>query len=414
MVVHLAANRTDATVMSIPRDTITTVPACTDPTNGHVYPAEVGVQITSSPQNGGPGCTVATVHALTGIIDHFVMVDFSGVVNMSDAVGGVRVCVDNNVYDTYSGLKLSKGSHTLKGLAALEFVRSRHAFGNGSDIGREAAQHVFLSALIRKLKSANTLTNPVALYALANAATKALTVDNALAGVSKLIALAGQLNDVPANRITFITMPNMPNPVNPNRISPAPGAQAVFQSIVNDQALSAGPPAGAPTTGTTGPPTPPPPPDPTTVQVAVENASRYPGRAAALTAYLTLHSYRATNGGNAPAAATGLTYPPAARAAAEALAAALHLPSTALSATGSGATLVLRIGADWPTGTTFPNTDAPTATANPGPVTPPPGTSTLNAAAPSTCVAVSTQDTTQYGSPIRAHAVNGQKPDSAP
>ena len=118
MVVHLSADRSNATVMSIPRDTIVNVPQCTGPSH-HVYPALQGVQITSSLQDGGPGCTVATVHALTGItIDHFVMIDFSGVVNMSDDVGGVPVCVSANVSDPYSHLRLTS-THVI-GLQALE------------------------------------------------------------------------------------------------------------------------------------------------------------------------------------------------------------------------------------------------------------------------------------------------------
>jgi LCP family protein required for cell wall assembly len=324
MLVHLAANRTNATVMSIPRDTITDVPRCTDPTTGHVYPAADQVQINSSLQHGGPGCTVAAVHALTGItIDHFAMIDFSGVVNMSDAVGGVSVCVDHNVYDTYSGLKLSQGTHTLTGQAALEFLRTRHGFGNGGDVGREAAQHVFLSALITKLKSGNTLANPVALYGLAKAATKALTVDDGLAGISHLVALAGQLNDVPANRITFITMPNIPYPTNPNWLSPGPDAPAVFQDIIDDRSFAGGTPAPAHPSATHAPTTgAPAAADLASVPVAVEN------------------------GGTGPATA------PAANA--------------------------------------------------------------LNAAAAPGCVTVSTQDTTQFGTPMQAYALNPQIPNSAP
>ena len=134
MVVHVSADRSNATVMSIPRDTMTNVPACKDPDSSQSTAGYYG-QINSALQYG-PACQVKTIHQLTGIaIDHFVMLDFSGVVKMSDAVGGVSVCVSDNVYDTYSHLKLAKGTHTLKGDAALEFVRSRHGFGDGSDLG---------------------------------------------------------------------------------------------------------------------------------------------------------------------------------------------------------------------------------------------------------------------------------------
>ncbi|WP_280668725.1 MULTISPECIES: LCP family protein [unclassified Kitasatospora] len=331
MLVHLSAGRTSATVMSIPRDTVVDIPQCTDPKTGHVYPAVSRALITSSLQNGGPGCTVAAVHALTGIpVDHFALVDFSGVVSMSDTIGGVSVCVDNNIYDPYSQLKLAKGTHSLKGLAALEFLRTRHGFGDGGDLGREAAQHVFLSSLVQKLKSANTLTNPIDLYDLADAATKALTVDDGLGGITNLVALASQLNDVLTAGITFTTMPTLVDPGNADWLVPTPAAQAVFRAIAADQAL----------------------PD--------DTASATP-QAAAM-------SPTADAGGAPP----------------------------------SGAQLLMRLMAP----------AAPAAPMALAAQTPP--ARTLNAAAAPGCVAVGTQDTTPFGSPIAAYALNPQIPDSAP
>ena len=152
MVLHIAADRSHATALSIPRDTVTDLPACRT-ARGGVAAAHRGP--VNSTLRYGPGCTVAAVHTLTRIpIDHFVMADFSGVVRMSDAVGGVPVCVDRDVYDPYSHLKLARGRHTLRGVPALEWLRSRHAFGDGSDVGRTAAQHLFLSALARRLRTA--------------------------------------------------------------------------------------------------------------------------------------------------------------------------------------------------------------------------------------------------------------------
>ncbi|WP_436850210.1 LCP family protein, partial [Streptomyces monashensis] len=90
MVLHISADRSNATVMSIPRDTMTKVPACQDPGSGQSTPGYYG-QINSA-LTYGPACQVATIHQLTGIpIDHFVKLDFSGVVKMSDAIGGVSV-----------------------------------------------------------------------------------------------------------------------------------------------------------------------------------------------------------------------------------------------------------------------------------------------------------------------------------
>jgi len=249
MVVHLSADRTNATVMSIPRDTIVNIPECTG-SSGYVYAAEQAVQITSSLQDGGPGCTVAAVHALTGItIDHFVMIDFVGVVNMADDVGGVPVCVSADVFDPDSHLRLTKGTHVIAGLQALEFLRTRHGFLYGGDLYRTQAQHMYLSALIRKMKSTTTLTNPVTLYRLANDATKAITVDPGLDGIPKLIGLTRDLNKVPTTRITFVTMPTVPYPGNPAAwLSPAmPAAQQLFNDMTTDTPLTHGDSAVRPT-----------------------------------------------------------------------------------------------------------------------------------------------------------------------
>jgi LCP family protein required for cell wall assembly len=417
MLVHLSANRTNATVMSIPRDTMTDLPECKDVNTGHVYPEVQHGQINSTLSTGGPTCTAKAIHQLTGApIDHFVMIDFGGVVSMSDAIGGVHVCVDNDVYDPESQLKLAKGSqHTLKGLAALEFLRTRHGFGDGSDnVGRLAAQHVFLSSLVQQLKSANTLSNPLTLLSLAKAATKALVVDDSLSTTPALIALAGQLDDVPIDRITFVTMPNVPDPQNPQaRVIPAPGAQAVFQAIANDQSLSGAPAPAQPTAAATATPTVTV--DPSTAHVTVENGSGYNGRASAITTSLQTKGYTLVrDGGNGPrTATTRLTFEPAEQAAAQTVAAALGLPDSDLSATGTSSSLVLDVGADWPSGTTLQATAAAPAT---GPVTPPTSANAVNAAAEPGCVHVSTQDTLdapfQGMTPIQAYARHPEIPDS--
>lgn len=238
MLVHISADRTNASIMSIPRDTVVDIPECKDPATGQ--PVAAHQERINSTLQYGPSCTLQTVHDLTGVpIDHFAVIDFAGVVTMSDAVGGVNACVDDNVYDTYSHLKLAKGSHTLKGKSALEFLRTRHGFGDGGDIGRTVAQHLFLSSMLRQMESASTLANPVRLYALANAATKAVTVDDGLGDIGKLTGLAKELNKVPSKRITFTTMPTVANPQNINEVVPATNAAALFTKIKSDTSLSA-------------------------------------------------------------------------------------------------------------------------------------------------------------------------------
>lgn len=258
MLLHVSADRKHAEVVSIPRDTITDIPDCTGP-DGNVVKARR--DRVNSALTAGPECSVRTVSALTGItIPHVAVVDFAGVITLTNALGGVPVCVSDDVYDPYSHLKLSKGEHQVQGASALAFLRTRHSFGDGSDIGRSRAQHLFMNSLIRSLRSAGTLSDPVKLYNVADAATKALTVDKGLAGVSSIKDLYNQLNKVPSNDIAFSTMPNVPDPSNPNVVLPAPRAAALFERLRNDTWPTATPkslPSGGPISSSTSTPAAP-------------------------------------------------------------------------------------------------------------------------------------------------------------
>ncbi|MEY9841042.1 LCP family protein [Streptacidiphilus sp. EB103A] len=424
MVVHISADRSSATVMSIPRDLETALPACTDSANN----TSVGTRtdMINSALNYGPSCQVAAVHQLTGIpIDHFVKLTFSGVVTMSDAVGGVNLCVSNNIYDPDSHLKLAKGAHTLKGVAALEFVRTRHGFGDGSDLGRTYAQHLFLSSMISKMKSAGTLTDPVAVLNLANAATKALTVDTGLGSVVKLTSLALDLSKVPTSRITFTTMQTQPDPTNSARVVIAPGAQTLFDTIANDQSLTAGASTSTSTASSTAgasasaAATTAAAVDTGSVAVKVENGTGITGRAGAVANSLISKGYSKQTSavtGNA-ATSTTLTYPAGKSAEAQAVAKTLGLKSSALKQ-GSGSGIVLTIGTDWKSGVTFPGSTTTPSTAN--------TKAALNNAHAQTandtkgCAQVSTYNDVVtlpgYGSmsPSRAYALSPTVADSAP
>ncbi|MGW0846377.1 LCP family protein [Streptomyces sp. NPDC002787] len=213
MLLHLSADRTNMSVVSMPRDTLLDIPKCTDPDSGEVYQASTSAMTNDSLRRGGPGCTVATWQELTGIrIDHFMMVDFAGVVSMADAIGGVPVCVTDNIYSHTStgkgsGLKLEKGTTYIKGKQALQWLRTRYGFEDGSDIARAKAQHQYMNAMVRELRENATITNPNKLRNLAEEATKALTVDEGLGTVTELYDLSTELRKVEPARITMTTMP---------------------------------------------------------------------------------------------------------------------------------------------------------------------------------------------------------------
>ncbi|MEU8714937.1 LCP family protein [Streptomyces sp. NPDC048663] len=410
MVVHISADRSNATVMSIPRDTMVNVPACKDTKSGQATSGYYG-QVNSALEYG-PACQVDTVHQLTGItIDHFVKLDFSGVVKMSDAVGGVGVCVSSDVYDTYSHLKLSKGAHTLKGEAALEFVRSRHGFGDGSDLGRTVSQHIFLSAMMRNFKSAGTLTDPTAVYKLADAATKALTVDDGLGSVKKLISLAADVNKVPTKRMTFTTMQTAPDPNNSNRVVVGAGAKDLFATMANDQSLTTSSGKKSSAAGATEKPKPTATVPAAQIAVTVENGTDITGRASAIASSLISQGFSSgTTTANAPSSAstTTVSYGSGDKAEAQTVAKALDVPSSHVKQ-GSGTGVTLVIGSDWTTGTSYPAKSGDTKAA----------VSNANASTADdskTCAKVSPYKTVSLNgvpmTPAQAYAAAKGKPDS--
>ena len=142
--------------------------------------------INAAMAEAGIGCAVDTVNKLTGLeIDHFMMADFNAVKELSNAVGGVEVCISDAVYDPDSQLRLPKGTSTVQGEQALAFLRTRHAFADGGDLGRIKAQQGFLSSLTRKIKDDGTLSNPAKMLEIADVVTQNLTVDDGLASVRR-------------------------------------------------------------------------------------------------------------------------------------------------------------------------------------------------------------------------------------
>lgn len=219
---HVSKDRTNATALSIPRDLIANIPSCPtkqpDGSTKTIAPTK-GTRFNNSLGQEGrdAGCTMRTVKELTGIeVDHFMMADFNAVKTLSSAVGGVPVCLDKAVNDKEgSQLNLGPGEHRLEGEQALAFVRTRHGFGNNSDLDRIRMQQQFLGSMMREMKSKETLTSPKKFLSLAEAATKSLSVDSGIGSIAKLTDLAGELKNIDMKNITFTTMPVLDNPAEP-------------------------------------------------------------------------------------------------------------------------------------------------------------------------------------------------------
>ncbi|BDP99719.1 transcriptional regulator [Aquiluna sp. KACHI24] len=208
ILIHVTADRSNAVAISFPRDLMVPQPECRNPDGGDPYPAKDLVQINATMNSGGPACTLQTIQALTGIkIPYLAMIDFKGVIAMSEVVGGVTVCVSEDISDDKTQLYLEAGEHTLEGQSALAFLRTRYGVGDGSDLSRISNQQVFLSALVRKLKSENVLTNPFQMFRIGTAALENMQLSNSLTNIGVMLGLAREVNDVDLDMITFIKLP---------------------------------------------------------------------------------------------------------------------------------------------------------------------------------------------------------------
>lgn len=215
MLVHISADRTRVEVVSIPRDTLVDIPACTMP-DGSTTEPQYDAMFNSAFQTGADGgdlgsaaaCTIRTVEQLTGIyVDDFVVVDFAGFMNVIDALGGVAMYIPEDIDDHMSGLQLEQGCRLLDGQEALGFARARKTVGDGSDISRIGRQQDLVFAVMQEALSSNLLSSPTRLYQFLDTATQTLTTGNRVGDVSALAGLGMSLAAIRTENITLVTMP---------------------------------------------------------------------------------------------------------------------------------------------------------------------------------------------------------------
>ncbi|MFI2634868.1 LCP family protein [Streptomyces collinus] len=247
LVLHVSKDRTNATVLSIPRDLITDIPDCpTTQEDGSekVIPGQQRTRFNNSlgQEDRTPSCTMRAITELTGLkMDHFMVADFNAVKTLTSAVGGVDVCLAKDIKDPDSKLDLPKGEHTIEGEEALAFVRTRHSVGFGGDLSRIELQQQFLGSMLRKLKSNDTLTSPSKMVKLAEAGTKALTVDSQISTIKKLADLGAELGKFDTKNLTFATVPVVDNPaekVKATVVLKEPQAQQLFAMVRDDVSLT--------------------------------------------------------------------------------------------------------------------------------------------------------------------------------
>ncbi|MFB7360310.1 LCP family protein [Streptomyces gardneri] len=375
MLLHVSADRENASLISIPRDTVVKIPECKDE-NGTSYAATTNRPINESLQRGGPGCTLTTWESLTGVyIDHWLMVDFVGVVAMADEVGGVPVCVKTGVHDKStrlvkggSGLKLPQGTTEVQGVQALQWLRTRHAFG--SDQNRAKAQHMYMNGMMKKLQEQNAWTDTGRLTGLAETATRSLKVSQDLDTVKKLFDLSMQLKNVKIDRLTTATVPTDPYPQRPKEwLQLRPSAADKMWSMLRDDVAydkngdKSGAKAKPKATASPKPKTPAEAPG--SFAVTVVNGTdgndepAVEGRAGDMAEALQGKGFTQADASRDGGARkdTVVTYPKAdadqGKANALSVAKALGLPDSAVRADAEAKGITLVVGADWREGTTY-------------------------------------------------------------
>lgn len=235
ILLHLSADRQRAYGVSLPRDAMVKRPSCRTK-GGSIDPGGLSM-FNEAYAVGGPACTIKTVESLTRVpIDHFVVIDFKGFRKMVDALGGVEVCVPEEVDDDIGRIYLPAGTYTVKGQRALDYVRVRHDIGaENGDIGRMKRQQVFLASMSNKAVSAGTLANPVRLYKFLNEATKSLTTDPGLASLRELVILGQSFQGIGLDNIQFLSVPFELYPPDPNRLQWKPSANRLWKAMIDDE-----------------------------------------------------------------------------------------------------------------------------------------------------------------------------------
>ncbi|MFJ9697282.1 LCP family protein [Kitasatospora sp. NPDC101183] len=326
ILLHVYADHKHAVGISIPRDSLVTIPPCKLP-NGKWTKEQTNVMFNSAfsvgdTETGNPACSQNAVEKLTNLrVDHTIVVDFNGFASMTKAVGGVEVCLPSDIHEGDLNPNLgrkgkvlfSKGKQKVEGQAALDYVRVRHGIGDGSDIGRTKRQQAFMSSLIKEVKSRGM--DPTTLLPLADAATKSLTVDPGLGSAAKLMSFAMSVKDVDLHDIKFLTAPWRYE--GPRVALVHPDIDQLWAALKADRTIdgqdaSAPAPAGdtaAPTAPaqTSPPPAAPADPKAAEVKVTVLNATSATGLGGKASDALKAAGYTVASVGNSPGKARATT-----------------------------------------------------------------------------------------------------------
>jgi LCP family protein required for cell wall assembly len=211
-------------------------------------------QVEQQADTAGRKNLIATIENLIGnavTINRYAEINLVGFYQMSEAVGGVEVCLNHATHDSYTGASFPAGVQTISGVQALNFVRQRHGLTNG-DLDRITRQQVFLGALADKMLSAGTLTSPSKIEQLTDAIQNSVTLSSGW----DVTSFAEQMQNLSSGAIQFHTIPTGPDVVEGGadviRIEPDDVQQFVkglLDAPPPTSDLTTTPPTTPPTTG---------------------------------------------------------------------------------------------------------------------------------------------------------------------
>ncbi len=271
LLVHVSDEPRRITAVSFPRDLMMPIPECID-SSGNTISVMSKQPLNSTYTYGGLNCVAKSISALTGQdIEFAASVTFGGVIKITDAIGGVEVCLATPIRDAQTQLDMAAGTHTISGLAALQFLRTRYGVGDGSDLGRIGNQQQYMSSLARKMLSSEVLGDLPTLLRLADTALRNLEASTTLTNPITVAQIALAVKDVPFADVVFVQYPTLTDPENPNRVVPdLVTAQTIWDAINANQPLqitrqntgtdgvvTQGPATPSPDPGSTASPTPP-------------------------------------------------------------------------------------------------------------------------------------------------------------
>lgn len=239
LLMHVSAEPRSVSVVSLPRDLGVAVPECTRE-DGSVASAMAKQPINSVFEHGGLSCVVKTVSELGDIpIGFAAKISFDGVMEVTDAIGGVEVCIGGEgIRDPLTDIDWAPGPRTVSGYDALKFIRTRKGVGDGSDLARISNQQQYMSRLARKILSDETLTDVPKVLRLANAIADNIVPSESLSDPLRLAQLGLALKDVPFSDFVFVQYPNLTDPENANRVVPdEAAAHALWAGLKSGQPL---------------------------------------------------------------------------------------------------------------------------------------------------------------------------------